>query len=80
MWVMCWYPHALLDAILKIFNGFSVSEVVEPGMHARNCNCNKQLLMSVDDRQNYNPCFGKLCGVSEENVCQVRIPVKHHRR
>lgn len=35
--------------------------------------------MSVDDRENYSPCFGKLCSVSEKNVCQVKIPVNHQR-
>lgn len=80
MCVMCWCQHALLDAILKILNGLSVSEMVGPGMHARNYNFNKQLLMSVGDRENYKPCFGKLCGASEENVCQVKIAVKHQRR
>lgn len=68
MCVVCWDQDALLDAILKILNGLSVLEVVGPGIGARNCNCNKQLLMSVDDRENYNPYLGKLCSVSEEIV------------
>lgn len=75
---MYWYQHALLEAILKIFNSLRVSEMVGPGMGARNY-CKKQLLMSVGDRENYNPCFGKLCSVLEENVCQVKIPVKPGR-
>lgn len=30
-------------------------------------------------QENYKPCFGKLCGASEEN-CQLKIAVKHQRR
>lgn len=78
MCIMCWYQHELLDAILKVLNGLNVSEMVGLGIGARNC-CDKQLLMSVDDRKNSNPCFGKPFSVSEENVCQVKIPVKHQR-
>lgn len=33
--------------------------------------------MSVADRENCNPSILKLCGVSEENLCQVKIAVKH---
>lgn len=63
----------------EILNGLGVSEMVGPGMGGRNC-CNKLLLTSVGDRENYNPCFGKLRSVSEKNVCQVKILVKHQKR
>lgn len=79
MCIMCWYQHALMDSILKVLNGFNVLEMVGPSMGARNC-CDKQLLMSVDDRDNCNPCFGKLSSVPEENVCQIKVSVKHQRR
>lgn len=69
----------LLDAILKVLNGNSMSEMVGPGVGARNC-CDKQLPMSVDDRDNYNPSVLKPCSVSEENLCQVIISFKHQRR
>lgn len=50
--------------------------MVGPGVGARNC-CDKQLLMSVDDRENCNPCVLKPCSVSEEDLCQVKMAVKH---
>lgn len=68
----------IIGCISEILNGLSVSEMVGPGMGGRNC-CNKLFLTSVGHRENYNPCFGKLCSVSEKNVCQVKIPVKHRR-
>lgn len=69
----------LLDAILKVLNGDSMSEMVGPGVGARN-SCDKELPMLVDDRENCTPSVLKLCSVSEENLCQVKISVKHQRR
>lgn len=66
----------LLDAILKVLNVNSTSETVGPGVGARNC-CDKQLPISVDDKENCNPSVLKPCSVSEENLCQVKISVKH---
>lgn len=66
MCIMCWYQHAFLDAILKVLNGLNVSEVVGPSMGARSC-CDKQLLMSVDDRENITHVLGS-CGVYQREM------------
>jgi len=37
--------------------------------------CDKQLLMSVDDREGCHPSVLEPCSVSGENLCQVKLLV-----
>lgn len=62
-----------LDAVLKVLNGNSMSGMVGPGVGARRYD--KQLLMSVDDREGCHPSALKPYSVSGENLCQVKLLV-----
>lgn len=73
--IMCYYQCMLLDAILEVWNGSSTSEVVGSGVGARIC-CDKQLLMSVDDKENCNPSALKPCSIPEEKSLPGKISVK----
>lgn len=62
-----------LGAVLKVLNGNGMSGMVGPGVGARRYD--KQLLMSVDDREGCRPSALKPCSVSGENLCQVKLPM-----
>lgn len=62
-----------LGAVLKVLSGSGTSGMVGPGVGARRCD--KQLLMSVDDREGCHPSVLEPCSVSGENLCQVKLLV-----